>query len=570
MKLLHFIKYLFIGAFVMRNVNSLTLTDKQEIRINNMAWLLAQFSLTFDPNEISSGLEKRMNELKITATTSAGINEDQTMLSLYSYFRDNEQEFDNYKEVLDFFDNDHLTALFPSVNINELITVFEERVKVHQNDIVSRDETPLRFKKFYSIFQMLRDLIDTEFTDSSWPKFETLGDIPLNHPLMKLFCNEYFKSNDQDSVIKELNVFKIGGYTKNDKEIAKSLTLSHDFMNSLTGSSDPKPTHWGIHHMIPSNTIVKFYGYYFKLLSDKSEQMKENKKIDWIKISQYNTQKTFLVEGTKLWQKFGVNKNTKSSVPAPVYNFKNRNSLQENFVKYWYSWPIGLLFYGPRSNIRSDDPSHEENKISFNQPNDFELYAANIVGQEYFDKVKELNSNILAFIDAYELKTKTVDELFEIAFKIYNRLLTIHREAPWDNKIIAPYNSDQWELKLGKWKINTMWSVKALAQQQDLRQQEHQLGQFISGLERIQLLDPVLLSSFYMYRTGAGSHRHDETKRRKRHHLYDHLFYTQQLETKCLAPVTIIPKKDDCDYYLNNGSPSILAVPVYGLCKLFG
>lgn len=186
----------------------------------------------------------------------------------------------------------------------------------------------------------------------------------------------------------------------------------------------------------------------------------------------------------------------------------------------------------------------------------------------------------MAFNTAYKSKTKSVDELFKMAFKIYNRLLTIHREAPWDNKIIAPYNSDQWNLELGKWKINTMWSVKTLAQQQDLRQQEHQLGQFISGLERIQLLDPVLLSAFYMYRTGAG-HRHDETKRRKRHHLYDHLFYTQQLETKCLAPMTIIQKKDDwerislpisdrCDYYLNNRSPSILAVPVYGWCKLFG
>ncbi len=39
-------------------------------------------------------------------------------------------------------------------------------------------------------------------------------------------------------MIKELNAFKIGEYTKNNKEIAKSLTLSHEFMNSLTGSSD--------------------------------------------------------------------------------------------------------------------------------------------------------------------------------------------------------------------------------------------------------------------------------------------------------------------------------------------
>jgi hypothetical protein len=538
------------------------LTDKQEKRINTMAWLLAQFSLTFDPDKIgfsnSENLEQEMNQLSINEAN----NGDKTMLSLYSYFRNNEQEFDNYKEILDFFNNDNLKILFPSVDINELIRIFEDRVKTHQNDIVSKDEIPLTFKKFYTIFQMFPDLIETKSDSHS---FETLGDIPINHPLMQLFCNEHFKTNDQEIVITALNNFNLRKYKfvkKLKGREKESLTLSNDFIQHLKGANDARessvqqPEKWSIHHMIPSKTIVTFYEYYFQLLSQKSENCN---KFDWIKISEFNTQITFLVEADTLWRKF-------RGITRPVDDFgKNVNSAQEDFVKYWYRWPIGLLFYGPDQSIRTDDPK-----------DNFEINAANIVGQEYFDKVQDLNSNILAFNTAYKSKTKTVDELFEMAFKIYNRLLTIHREAPWDNKIIAPYNSDQWELESGKWKINTMWSVKALAQQQ-----EHQLGQFISGLERIQLLDPVLLSSFYMYRTGAGSHRHDETKRRKRqhlkgardlrsHHLYDHLFYVQQLETKCLAPVTIIQKKDDCDYYLNNGSPSILAVPVYGWCKLFG
>jgi hypothetical protein len=179
-----------------------------------------------------------------------------------------------------------------------------------------------------------------------------------------------------------------------------------------------------------------FYEYYFKLLTAKSSII--HTKYDWIKIIQYNTQKTFLVEGTKLWLQFPkINKKTQLPELPPVYNFdKNPNSAHENFVKYWYKWPLGLLFYGPRTKDRSDDPN-----------SDFEKNVANIVGQEYFEKVQELNSNILTFIDAYESKTNNADGLFEMAMKIYNRLLTIHREAPWDNKIIAPYNSDQWELQ---------------------------------------------------------------------------------------------------------------------------
>jgi len=541
-----------------------------------MAWLFAQFSMTFDPNEISS-LERKMNQLTISsATTTSETDGDEAMLALNSYFRNNEKEFDNYKEVLDSFDNDHLKSLFPSINLNELIKIFEDRIKEHQNDIVIKDQTPLTFKQFYSIFQMLRD-----FIENGESKFEALSDIPINHPLMQTFCNQLLNVNDQ-YVIDSLKNFKIGEYTFNKKkdEIVKSLALSHDFMNSLVNNEnvrDPKPTHWQTHHMIPAEKLVMFYEYYFKLLTAKSSKI--HTKYDWIKIIQYNTQKTFLVEGTKLWLQFPkINKKTQLPELPPVYNFdKNPNSAHENFVKYWYKWPLGLLFYGPRTKDRSDDPN-----------SDFEKNVANIVGQEYFEKVQELNSNILGFIDAYELNNEN-DELNDMAMKIYNRIVTIHREAPWDNKIIAPFNSDQWELdpkgparrvELGKWNINLQWSIKALAQQRDLEEQNN-LVQFVSGLERVQLMDPILLGAYYSYRVHQAGYSHDETKRRKRHHLYDHLFYVQQLETKCLAPATISQKKDDwersslpisdrCDYYLNNGSPSILAVPVYGWCKLFG
>lgn len=107
MKLLTLIfSYIFITRCV-----QCELTDQQKKRINNMAWLFAQFSMTFDPNEISS-LEGKMNQLTISSPTSSETDGDKAMLTLNSYFRNNEKEFNNYKEVLDSFDNDHLKSLY--------------------------------------------------------------------------------------------------------------------------------------------------------------------------------------------------------------------------------------------------------------------------------------------------------------------------------------------------------------------------------------------------------------------------------------------------------------------------
>lgn len=253
-----------------------------------------------------------------------------------------------------------------------------------------------------------------------------------------------------------------------------------------------------------------------------------------------------MVESSTLWNKFGGSRNKVRPIDV--------NSAQESFVKYWYRWPIGLLFYGPKQNIRSDDPSRPDNVIKFNQPNEFELHAASIVGQEYFDKVKKLNLNILAFITSYESKTQNEEELNHTALKIYNRILTIHREAPWDNKIIAPFDPDQWNFLTGD------WSIKILAQQ------ENQLVTFYVDQNYYNF---YRLSEF-MEDVSSGV-RHDELKRRKRHHLYDHLLYRQHLEMTCsLIKFENSRQKDSCNRYLKGSSPSILSVPAYTFCKIFG
>lgn len=61
------------------------------------------------------------------------------------------------------------------------------------------------------------------------------------------------------------------------------------------------------------------------------------------------------------------------------------------------------------------------------------------------------------------------------------RLRTIHEEAPWDNKIIAPFDTNEWnkgDPDLNRppariWEIVRMydWAEKALAQQSDLDMQ---------------------------------------------------------------------------------------------------
>lgn len=105
------------------------------------------------------------------------------------------------------------------------------------------------------------------------------------------------------------------------------------------------------------------------------------------------------------------------------------------------------------------------------------------------------------------------------------------------------------------WKKRLEWREKDLAQSAD-----HEIRMnfdFVStNLAVIGVLSKI--NQYY--------YEHDELKRRKRHHYVDSLTYIDELIQKCPKK----KEKDSCDYYLLNGSPSILAVPVYGFCKLFG
>lgn len=489
-----------------------SLTDEEEISLNNLSWLYAQFSLTFDPNEINTS-----DDVSDVLTPS------DSLVPLYNYFKSNSEVFDNYKSVLAFFDLTHLHKIVKSVSSNELERLLEERIRIHQNNIVAEDKVPLTFKTFYAIFKIIQSLIEIEPSDKNGyfmrevPKITSITTVPQSHPLMQQFCHSR-PTNDKE-VIRALKRFQLRQFQKSTKKNdldgreAKMLTLNHDFTEELKGHKDPQPDGWTIHHMIPSKTIVEFYTNYFELLSYKSSEMVKHKRFDWVKINEISVQKILLVDAETLWTKYGAQDAT-----VPVYNYnKNVNSRQEDFVRAWYRWPLGLLFYGPKPTIRDDDPSNAKNRQEKynNQPNDFEAFAASIVGDKYFEKVKTLNTEILEFNKLFTLSSD-LSALNKEAMKVYIRILTIHREAPWTNQIIAPFNKDSWDLdQKNGWSINREfrptweWGIKTLSQRLDMMLSTNDVNVGASTSFAAPGLRPYVAAK-------PGS---KELRRRKRHHI---------------------------------------------------
>jgi hypothetical protein len=526
---------------------------KEEI-LDDAAWLYAQFSLTFNPDEITDSS---------TATTSTQqLDASESLIPLYRYYKNHKNVFDNYKSVIKFFDT-YLLELIPQFSsADELESRFAERIHFYQNEIIKQDSIPLPFNAFFEMFEDFKKDLGTK----------RLADFPQDHPM---FC--HYRLLNRKTIIESLKRFKLRSYRSGNKKDLNYLKVSSKFVEHLKGFKEPKPEKWSIHHMIPSATIVEFYQYYFEMLSQQSDDLLHTKKtggdtnieIDSIKILEIQAQKMFLAYADEIWENYG-----KEDEERPVDNFKyNPNSAQEDFVRFWHRFPLGLLFYGPEGSIRKDDPSDpdEENKREYiNFSNDFEERVINIVGKEYYDKVAKLNTEILDFNTAYESKTKTVDELKKMAMKINNRLRTIHREAPWANKIIAPFDTNEWNKEPNPrrpkriWEIVKMydWAEKAIAQQSDWAEQ-FDLARQLSFLSIGLLTNEV--------RHASSSHG-GEFKRKKRMHFTDaRLSYVQKLDMKCdaerelLTTTTEKPKGFWCSPFYLRINPMN-----YFYCKLTG
>ena len=540
--------------FVISTSRALTPTQKESM--DNLAWLHAQFSLTFDKNE----------------------------LPLIEHFKTNREEFDKFKDVLDFFGDANLQRHFQGVDMNEFTTEFDNQCKIQQAVIVNQDLKPLPFKAFYILFDRLFKTQQTfygpgvESYRSQWNTFVN------NKQLMNQFCSDVNISTDEE-IIEALKSFDIsmpfstyGAGAKKLKAVEKTYHKCDNFEEKLKGIEDWKPSDWTFHHIIPSSMLSKFYQAYFELLKFKSDKLQ--KKFNWIKIMEFNTQKTMLVESATVYKLIGSSKLPSDTVrPHISPEQEGEINNQIDFVRAWYRWPRGLLFYGPSTTLREDDPS--KNPPSEPKYEGFEEKAVHIIGQHYFEKVKELHVQLKEFNDKYE-KQRVTDEGKESmgpeAQRLYIRLGTIYKEYNNEPIVAFPFNTHQWVVHDGKWKINTdfpttdivydvvsnEWREKTLAQEADMEEQTN--FDFVST--NLAVLGALSTMQKYHY-------DHDELKRRKRHHVHDPIVYVDELFETCERykeghKIKIESVEDPCNYYFENGSPSILAVPAWGWCKVFG
>jgi len=105
---------------------------KEEI-LDDAAWLYAQFSLTFNPDEITDWALQAPPEGSSTATTSTQqLDASESLIPLYRYYKNHKNVFDNYKSVIKFFNTD-LLELIPQSD--ELDSRFAERIHFYQNEI---------------------------------------------------------------------------------------------------------------------------------------------------------------------------------------------------------------------------------------------------------------------------------------------------------------------------------------------------------------------------------------------------------------------------------------------------
>lgn len=103
------------------------LTPELDIKMDNYAWMYAQFSLTFDGSE----------------------------LPLEQHFLNNRVEYEKFEDVQNFYSDAQMMKLFPNVDIVKLRTLFEKRMTYFQSRIVDLDYPPMKFNKFYIIYQKI-------------------------------------------------------------------------------------------------------------------------------------------------------------------------------------------------------------------------------------------------------------------------------------------------------------------------------------------------------------------------------------------------------------------------------
>jgi hypothetical protein len=406
-----------------------TLSLDDDAILDNMAWLYAEYALSYDP-ALSDVVDIFKSEF-----------DDKGKSIENNYF--------SSCEIFENFFSYEIHRVFPEMNYADLMERFNDKVKAHKRNIIETNKVPVRPAVVFQMFKAFTDATDeaSNFLTAENVR-ERFGNrffyIKDNFKVKLLECIDINDSELVKTSLENINfetLYPDQYKSRLENKESRSYTLFDDIKEELKGIDDgiPKPRQWTVHHMIPSSTILDFYRTYFKLMSQKSDEYLVNGKFDWPKIIELNMYRSSLLSAKKVWT-------MSSKIPTlPVYG-NEKGRFQLSFVSAWYRWPAGLLFYGPASKLRKDDPD-----------SGFEETVKHVVGTKYAKIVEELYDELRDFIKDYDTHKNT--NTYEVrAEELYKRMLTVHQHydgaIDQPSVVIFPYNSKSWENDNGMWKIN--------------------------------------------------------------------------------------------------------------------
>lgn len=356
-----------------------------------------------------------------------------------------------------------------------------------------------------------------------------------------------------------------------------------------------------IHHVIGKKVLNQFRIYSDAILANHRREMDG---FDYHRIRDHNRRKLMYPHIRHVYRKYApdddVNKGTFTTLE------KDKNFIE--FIKRLQLLPPGLTFLGPRPEERSDDADQIKGKIEEqtkkqdlykarygNYDEDFEYSCKTILGAEYFDRVLKLYNNIKAYnedinIRTFERTIELINEIENIHFYRERRPYYLPENSDFESIFFGWYPDEEWnyDISVQRWDIKTMEEMNAnenrpgtsgyrrstsATTRSTTRSTARVPTRLTTTTEDVfiaSLFDDLKINDRFKFK-----YMRDEI-RRKREHENDLECQSQSI-IKFAATKSSddwehssLPSTDRCGYYLNNGSPSILAVPVYGWCKLFG
>ncbi|MGL5962137.1 MAG: hypothetical protein ACRCZ0_09345 [Cetobacterium sp.] len=355
------------------------------------------------------------------------------------------------------------------------------------------------------------------------------------------------------------------------------------------------------HHVIGKKVLNQFRIYSDAILANNRQEMDG---FDYHRIRDHNRRKLMYPHIRHVYKKYAPN----DDIDKGTFTTLDKDKNFIDFIKKLQLLPPGLTFLGPRPEERSDDPDQIKGKSKTqtdlqdlykarygDYDEDFEYSCKAILGAEYFDRVLKLYNNIKAYNE--DINIRTLERTIELINEIEN--IHVYRER---RPYYSPDNSDFEAIFFGwypdeEWNYDTTahrWDIKTM---EEITADENRPGtsgyrRSTSATTRFTSRSPtrpttttedVFIASLFddLKVNDRFKYTRDEIRRKREHKNYENDLECQSIikfatkwERSSPAPKgrspSTVSKSDDCNYYLNNGSPSILAVPVYGFCKLFG